>query len=105
MPCPHGLIATKIEQPDAMEVIRNKKSDLLFYIIFYQARFVYFAKLLVYLLWLIPPLLALFLRRRLLSSISCTLSDVLLVSNGVLGTHDRKKKGLSGFLGHEDLRA
>ena len=27
-----------------MEVIRNKKSDILFYIIFYQARFVNFAK-------------------------------------------------------------
>ena len=41
------------------------------------------------LLRIIPPLLALFLRRRLLPSISCILSDVLLVSNGALGTHGR----------------
>ena len=39
-------------------------------------------------LLLTPPLLALFLRRLLLS-ISCTLFDVLLVSNVVLGNHDR----------------
>ena len=37
---------------------------------------------------LIPPLLILFLRR-LLPSISCTLFDVLLVSNVALGNHDR----------------
>ena len=37
---------------------------------------------------LIPPRLALFLRW-LLPSISCILSDVLLVSNVALGTHDR----------------
>ena len=34
-------------------------------------------------------LLVLILRRRLLPSISCILSDVLLVSNGLLGNHDR----------------
>ena len=71
-----------------MEVISNKKSDVLFYIIFYQARCAYHAILLVYLLLLIPSLLVLFLRR-LLPSISCTLSDVRLVSNGLLGNHDR----------------
>ena len=38
----------------------------------------------------IAPLLALVLRwLLLLLSISCTLSDVLLFSNGALGTHDR----------------
>ena len=37
---------------------------------------------------LIPPRLALFLRR-LLPSMFCTLVDVLLVSNGLLGTHGR----------------
>ena len=65
-------------------------SMVLFYILHY------FIKLAVYtlqdcfnvFLLLTPPLLALFLRRQL-PSISCILFDVLLVSNGVLGTHDR----------------
>ena len=37
---------------------------------------------------LLPPLLALFLRRRL-PSISCILFDVHLLSNALLGTHGR----------------
>ena len=60
------------------------------YIIFYLARCAYVAGLLVYLLWLIPPLLVLILRQLLqLPSISCILFDVLLFSNGLLGSHDR----------------
>ena len=71
-------------------VIRNKKmSDILFYISFYQARCVYYAWLLFYCLRLIPPLSVLILRRLLLPSISCILSDVLLFSNVALDTHDR----------------
>ena len=38
---------------------------------------------------LTPPLLVLILRLRLFPSISCILSDVLLVSNGALDTHGR----------------
>ena len=37
----------------------------------------------------IPPVLVLFLRRLLLLSIFCILSDVLLLSNVAVGTHDR----------------
>ena len=46
---------------------------------------------LLFLLLIIPPLLVLvlFLLRRQLLSISCILSDVLLFSNGLLGTHGR----------------
>ena len=89
MPCPNeeNIADSKFKvNKRCNAVIRN----LIFYIIFYQPRCVpvYFAGLLVYLLWLIPPLLVLFLRR-LLPSISCTLFDVLLFSNGLLGTHDR----------------
>jgi hypothetical protein len=45
--------------------------------------------LLVHVLLLILLFLVLFLRRLQLPSISCILFDVLLVSNGVLGNHDR----------------
>ena len=59
---------------------------------FYQAQRAYLARLFVVnVLLLIPPLLVLILRRLLLllPSISCILSDVLLVSNGALGNHGR----------------
>ena len=58
------------------------------YNIFYQARCVYTLHNFFLLLQLIPPHLALFLRR-LLPSISCILFDVHLLSNGVFGNHDR----------------
>ena len=57
--------------------------------IVYQARRAYHARLLLYLRLLIPPFLALVLRRLQLPSISCILFDVLLFSNGLLGNHDR----------------
>ena len=64
----------------------------IFYIQFncfiYQACSASLAKLLLYLLLLIPPRLALFLRRQL-PSISCMLSDALFLSNGLFGTHGR----------------
>ena len=56
--------------------------------IVYQARRAYHARLLLYLRLLIPPFLALVLRRLQLPSISCILFDVLLLSNGLLGNHD-----------------
>ena len=60
---------------------------ILFYYLIYQSCSASLSKLLLYLLLLIPPRLALFLRRRL-PSIFCILSDVLLLSNVAVGTHD-----------------
>ena len=81
-------------------ITNQKKPDTLYvfflkflYYFFYQACAVLHPlprnfSFIFYLLFLIPPRLALFLRRQL-PSISCILFDVLLSANGLLGTHGR----------------
>ena len=92
MPCPKTNRRKMEERREIRGTHRRTEGIKLHFTILhcivYQARRAYHARLLLYLRLLIPPFLALVLRRLQLPSISYILFDVLLSSNGLLGNHD-----------------